>query len=449
MNSQTVNSTPHLENSQPRLLMLTHRFPFPPNRGDRIRTYNILCELSKTFSITLGSLADEPVSELQLDHVNSLCKEVIVVATNRIARLFKSAGSLLQGTSVTESTFASSSLTEKIKQAHQTQPFDCVLVFCSSMFQHVNHPEFQHTPIVVDLIDVDSCKWEQMGQSTMFPKNLIFKREANKLRIVEQMIADTADSICLVSSEEANLFQKVVNAPSEKTFGVCNGVDTDFFQPPETLNNESGLFRLVFTGVMNYAPNVEGVDWFCRHVFPKLRESSEVDVQLDIVGRSPNSTVERLDRIEGVNVVGGVPDMRPFLSSADVAIAPLKLARGIQNKVLEAMAMQLPVVCTPQAAEGIDANGGEHLLISKSAQQWHDALISLANNRDLRTRLGRSARKLVVESYSWSARLAPLVGQLVSLCPSLNNPRTQIPSLPAPIGKTAWPASKQSALPAQ
>ena len=408
-----------MNSTLPRLLMLTHRFPFPPNRGDRIRTYNILREMSANFAITLGSLADEPVSRSQLDHVKALCEEVIVVPTNRAAKLWKAAQSLLKGTSITEEIFGSSLLLKKIKQMQQASPFDCALAFCSSMYPYVNRPEFSGTSVAVDLIDVDSAKWKQMSQESTFPKRLVFKREAKKIQIVEQQIADNADAICLVSSEEANLYQDAIKAHSEKTvLGICNGVDTDYFSPAISKPDQSGEmpFRLVFTGVMNYAPNVEGVEWFCQDVFPKLRDS--VDVEFDIVGRNPNATVKNLDRFDGVNVIGGVPDVRPYLEAADVSIAPLKLARGIQNKVLEAMAMRLPVVCTPQAAEGIDFTDGQDLLVSDTASQWHDVLMMLVRDREMRNRVAASGRKLVVNSYSWPARLTPIVELINSLCPT-------------------------------
>ena len=446
----------HSNDTSPRLLILTHRFPFPPNRGDRIRTYNVLSELSQKFSITLGSLTDEPVTDSQLEHIESLCDEVFVVESGRFSRLWGAARSLLRRTSVTESTFWSSSLAKKVNQAHQSNSFDCALVFCSSMFSYVNRPEFENTGTVVDLIDVDSYKWKQMHQEAIFPKSLVYGREARKVKRVEQQIADTADAICLVSNEEADLFRSIVQAPADKTIaGISNGVDAKFFKPAKakTYKANDEPFRLVFTGVMNYAPNVEAVVWFCQAILPKLQKS--IDVQFDIVGKNPNAVVKKLNQLKGVNVIGAVPDVRPYLSSADVSIAPLKLARGIQNKVLEAMAMQIPVVCTPQAAEGIAAIDGKHLLTSQTADQWHNELVSLAADRDLRTRLAAAGRELMVQSYSWSARLSPMVQLLSSLCPN-ESPAVETaeedlvaPAASFPISALAgshqtWPAQSTS-----
>ena len=169
--------------------------------------------------------------------------------------------------------------------------------------------------------------------------------------------------------------------------------------------------HLVFTGVMNYSPNVSGMEWFCHHVLPELQK--KIDVSLQIVGKSPNAKIQSLGKLNGVEVVGPVPDMRPYLAKADIAISPLKLARGIQNKVLEAMAMERPVVCTTQSAQGIDGDNGTHFVIADTVEDWCRALTDLHSDPDQCQRLSAAARNLVVNSYSWPARLNPIL-QLLS-----------------------------------
>ncbi|TWU29135.1 glycosyltransferase [Novipirellula artificiosorum] len=476
----------------PRLLMLTHRFVYPPNRGDRIRSYNLLRVLSDHYRITLACTADEPVSTADRSHVDTFCESVIVAPLSRGGRLLAAATSAGRGCSLTAGMFHHSGLQKSIESEQRSNPFDAVLVFCSSMFPYVDNPLFKDTRMIVDLVDVDSAKWSQMGQESTWIKRPIYRFEANRVRQLEQRIADRADAVVLVSDREADLFRRCVNT-NTPIIGVSNGVDTDFFVPrhpnaadpkrkrsvksevksvkPEqscsSFTLHSSPFKLLFTGVLDYAPNVEGIDWFCRQVLPTLNasptSSEQVGVQasaaqeqaatqasaaqeqaatqasaaqeqaatqpsavpltpslphsttphlpftLTIVGRRPNAKVQDLATLPGVNLVGEVPDVRPYLHGADIAISPLKLARGIQNKVLEAMASELPVVLTTQSAEGIDAISSQHFVIANTVDQWHTAITELANNKDVRTRMAQAARDLVVNEYSWPARLSEFV----------------------------------------
>ncbi len=194
--------------------------------------------------------------------------------------------------------------------------------------------------------------------------------------------------------------------------GLSNGVDTSYFSPADAaaaggVERVASPLRLVFTGVLDYTPNVEGIDWFCRSVLPEVQR--ELDVELAIVGRRPHPRVLRLAGLGGVDVVGEVPDVRPYLQSAHVAISPLKLARGIQNKVLEAMASGLPVVLTSQSAQGIDARPGVEFAIADSVDQWCGALLSLARDSAARREMGGAARELVVAEYSWDKRISGIV----------------------------------------
>ena len=411
------------------VLFLTHRFPYPPNRGDRIRSYNLLRVLADKYSVTLGCTTDEPIGDSDRQHVEAICEDLLIAPLVRPVRLARGIAAMLAGKSLTEGMFSAPSLASRVKSWQQDKPFDAVVVFCSSMFPYVDHAAFASTPRIVDLVDVDSEKWRQMGSESAFPKSWIYTREARCVRSLEQRIANQASAVTLVSDAEADVYKRTVTA-SCPVVGVSNGVDTDYFRPsddttPPPIDTSSDTssdtpsdrspIRLVFTGVLDYSPNVEGIIWFCRNVLPQLRQES--DVQLQIVGRRPCKRVLELNELAGVEVVGEVPDVRPYLHAADIAIAPLKLARGIQNKVLEAMAAGLPVVLTAQAAEGISATSGAEFLIADSVQQWTRAIAQLAGNRTERLRFGAAARQLALDGYSWPARLSKMdaiVSRLVS-----------------------------------
>ncbi len=408
--------------------MLTHRFPYPPNRGDRIRTYNLLRTLASHFRVTLACTSDEAVSEAQLAHVRPLCEDLCVVELGSLGRLGSAAKSFFWGRSLTEGMFASSALWRRIQSWQHENAFDAVLVVCSSMFPYVDNPAFSSCKTVVDLIDVDSQKWSELSRTSNPIKRWIYRWEANRILNLERRIAHAADAVTLVSDHEAQLFRDTIDI-RVPTHGIANGVDTEYFQPCQadstiqrescsdghdrpTANAASAFTQLVFTGVLNYAPNVDGIAWFCRKVLPRLRQ--RMDVRLNIVGRRPNDVVSSLDKLEGVNVVGEVPDVRPYLKEAEIVISPLLIARGIQNKVLEAMAAGKAVVASPQAAEGIDATIGSHLFVAEQEDDWSKTIEQLADDQQLRKRLGQAARELVLQKYQWSARLQPLIDVIQS-----------------------------------
>ena len=413
-----------------RLLMLTHRFPYPPNRGDRIRTYNLLRALSGRFRVTLGCTTDEAVSEAQLAHVRTLCEDLYVAELSRLTRLCSAAKSFCRGRSLTEGMFASSALARQVKSWQRESTFDAVLVVCSSMFPYVDHPAFAASRRIVDLIDVDSLKWSELSRKSKLIHRWIYAWEANRVLKLERQLARQVTAVVLVSDQEAQLFRDTVDFPVP-THGIANGVDSDYFQPaaggslarqascsqvpPDGTPTAAPTTRLVFTGVLDYTPNVDGIAWFCEQVLPLLRP--RISVHLNIVGRRPSDRVLSLNTLEGVDVVGEVPDVRPYLNDADIAISPLRIARGIQNKVLEAMAMGKAVVASPQAAEGIEAANGSQLLVAEQEDDWIKAIERLAADEQLRKRLEQAGRDLVLQRYQWSARLQPLI-DIIATAPS-------------------------------
>lgn len=380
------------------ILFLTHRAPYPPDKGDRIRAYHLLHHLNRFGSVRLGSLNDEPLSARFDQELARLTHERCIVALNR-SRWLRAIGSLACGRSATEGLFASRILARTVRDWHQTKPFDVAIVYCSSMFPYA-HP--LGIDILFDCVDVDSAKLASYADEAGHAKRWLYRLEQNRLEQLEAYAAEQSRVVLLTTEEEADLFRKVHAV--DNVMAMTNGVDADFFKP---LAAEPIPQSLVFVGVMDYPPNVDAVCWFAEQVWPRLRERFP-QVHFAIVGRDPSERVMRLGSVEGIKVLGAVDDVRPYVAQSMAAIAPLRIARGIQNKVLEAMAMGKPVVVSPEAVGGLHVTPGEHLVVAESPSDWLEALAGLFAEGAKRERMGAAARDFVLKHHCWGSTLSPL-----------------------------------------
>jgi sugar transferase (PEP-CTERM/EpsH1 system associated) len=261
---------------------------------------------------------------------------------------------------------------------------------------------------VIDFCDIDSEKWRQYAEQKSFPMSWLYGYEAKQLLRYERQVARDYDASLFVSAPEAELFRRLAPESSPKIGHFSNGVDTDYFSPDQPHANPyaPGERALVFTGAMDYWPNIDAVKWFAAEVFPTVRQRFP-DARFYIVGSRPAPAVQALAQQPGIVVTGTVPDVRPYIAHAAVAVAPLRIARGVQNKVLEAMAMATPVVVSPQALEGIDAVPGSELVLADEPAAFADACAALLAGQDsANAAIGRAARARVQRQYSWSSNLA-------------------------------------------
>ncbi|MCE9552263.1 MAG: TIGR03087 family PEP-CTERM/XrtA system glycosyltransferase [Planctomycetes bacterium] len=400
-----------LDNS-PRILYLVHRVPYPPNRGDRIRSFHLLKFLSTLGKVDLATLADEPLSDGDRQTLAESCNRVAIFPLAGITRWLRAAAALASGNSATEGLFRSTPLHKTVKQWSREVQYDAVVVFCSSMAPYAMLPELKSARLLVDLVDVDSQKWLDYASTATFPRNRLYALEARRVRQLECQIVERADSVILTSPQEVETLQKF--KPNDKTRSVTNGVDLDYFAPDVVTAATPGAL-CVFVGVLDYRANIDGLQWFCSEVWPEVRRRIP-DATLQIIGRRPTPQVLRLAQIDGVQVIGEVSDVRPYALGAEISIAPLRVARGIQNKVLEAMAMGRPVVATPQALEGLNLVPGEHAIAAGSVEDWVTALERLHRDATERRRLGDAARALVIQRHAWESCLAP-IDALLGLTP--------------------------------
>ncbi len=262
--------------------------------------------------------------------------------------------------------------------------------------------------MVVDLVDVDSDKWRQYGSYAHFPHSLVYRREANSLRNYERMVCERAASVVATTEREAGLVRAI--CPSARVHAIPNGVDRDYFNPDP--GGIAGTVPTVsFTGDMSYFPNEQAVVFFAHQVLPLIRHEIP-ETRFLIVGRQPTRTVLRLQAIEGVEVTGFVPDVRPYLARSHVSVAPFSIAAGIQNKVLEAMAYCLPVVATSRIAQSLAANVAEMVEFGDTPQELASKVVGLLRNPERCRRVGVEGRRRVGAEYDWARSLDRLIALL-------------------------------------
>ena len=385
-----------------RILYLCHRVPCPPDKGDKIRAYHEIRALAQRHRVHLLTLADGPVPDLS--SLESVCEKVEVFPISRPMAYLRSALGSWRPRPLTLSFFESAALHQRVGElARQEERFDVVVAYSSSMAPYAE--PFAGVPAVLDMVDVDSAKWEQYSRFASPSGRLVYGLEARRLQAYEATLAGKFESIVLATGNETRQLQGF--APAARAVTIPNGVDLDFFQPLDLPKAESPT--LVFTGQMDYFANVDGMVHFARHVFPRLRQRF-AGLELLIVGRSPAPAVKALGDLPGVMVTGAVGDVRPFLSRAWVFVAPLRIAQGVQNKVLEAMASHLPVVCSDRVMAGLsdgEFRHGRDLLVAANDTEMEEHIASLlaSGGAEMRERLAEHARRRLVAAYRWSTNM--------------------------------------------
>jgi sugar transferase (PEP-CTERM/EpsH1 system associated) len=292
-----------------------------------------------------------------------------------------------------------------VKASLQQHPIDKVLVYSSSMAQYVDTDSAALLHRVIDFVDIDSDKWQQYADKASGIKRWFYNREARLLQQYEIAICQRFNASLFVSEDEANAFRQLLPAALQsKVHSLLNGVDTAFFNPaltPAAISLPQQY--IVFTGAMDYWANVDAVCWFCQHVWPRLKQL-QPELQFLIVGGKPSTAVRALAQQPGVVVTGRVEDIRPYIQQACFAVAPMLIARGIQNKVLEAMAMNKAVVCSAMAMEGINAPANANTLSADGAEAFSAACLNLLQQPVSRC----DNRQWILDNFTWPHTLAKL-----------------------------------------
>ncbi len=388
------------------LLYLVHRIPYPPNKGDKIRSYNILRYLSQFYEIYLGTFIDTPEDLQYQEKVSSYCIQSHFEEINPRLCKIKSLTGFLSGQALSIPYYSSNTMQQWVDKVIKENDIKTVLAFSSPMAQFVMEKDSLHK--VMDFIDIDSDKWKQYSQSHKGLMGHIYAREAEYLFHYEKQIADKFDASTFVSNKEAAHFKQLINNQKNTVSGVSNGIDFAYFDPDLDHEMPYPIDKkiLVFVGAMDYWANCDAVIWFAETIFKKLHQLDN-NYQFYIVGSNPAKSVQKLAQQAGVFVTGRVDDVRPYIAHAFISVAPLRIARGIQNKVLEAMAMNKVVIATENAMEGIEINDEIAACVEDSVDGQVKIIQDIAREGNA-LQLGESLRQWVKNKYQWDAVLEPL-----------------------------------------
>ena len=382
------------------ILFLAHRLPWPPDRGDKIRSWNLLRHLCGLARVHVLAFADD-AAELAMAETLRGQVASLHVELRSVSRARGLIAALMTGRPASVAMFASAPMHRAVARLLREADIGTIFAFSGQMAQFV--PEGCAQRFVMDFVDVDSEKFGAYAAKASSVMRLLYRREHAKLAVFEQAVARRADASLFVSEAEAGLFRSLSGLGADRVIAVENGIDLDQLQP---MPRERDASRILFTGQMDYPPNVEAVTGFAERVFPAIRAACP-DAEFVIVGRNPTAAVKALGTQPGIVVTGAVPEVGPWLASASVVVAPLEIARGVQNKVLEAMAMARAVVASPAAAEGIDAQDGRDLIVA-DGDAMAAAVVGLLRDPVAADRIGAAARTRVEARYRWCERLRPL-----------------------------------------
>lgn len=377
-----------------RVLFLSHRFPYPPTFGSRVRAFNTIIRLTRQgHEVTVIAPARSSTEAREAAGIAEHCHAYQALEVGRYAQLVKAAITLPTPIAASEAYFHSTQMQREVARLLAARSVDAVVAHCSSI-GHVA-AQADGLPKLLDFCDVDSRKWLDYAAFKPWPLALAYRWESLRLARAERRLAARYGRVTVATRGELQALKEVGVTANADWF--ANGVDTTFFAPAAGAYDSKCI---TFVGRMDYFPNEQCMVDFCADVWPRLQARGP-RLRLQIVGAAPTAAVRRLGELPGVTVTGSVPDVRPYVQGSALTIAPLKIARGTQNKILESMAMGVPVICSPIAAAGVDAEPGEHLRVARSADEWIDQVLAVCGDARLRNRLAEAGRARVQSHHTW------------------------------------------------
>ncbi len=377
------------------ILYLSHRFPYPPQNGGKIRSFNMIRHLhAQGHRVTVCSPVRSAVEAEEGAAIAPFCTSWEMAPVRDSVQALRMLANLPLTTPSSMGYFHSSRLKRRVHELLARQHWDLIVVHCSSVAPYVEH--VRDVPKILDFCDMDSQKWLEYAHYKPFPLSLGYRLEGRKLAAAERRLARRFDLSTVTTRAEWETLADFGAGAATDWFPM--GVDADYFSPAE---DDYDADTISFIGRMDYYPNVECMVRFCSETWPLLKARRPA-LKLLIVGADPTPEARRLGELPGVTVTGSVPDVRPFVRRSALMVAPLKIARGTQNKILEAMAMGVPVVTSSVAVGGVDAHAPAHLLVADTPGDICDAVLRVIEQPDERRRLSLAGRERVLSHHSWA-----------------------------------------------
>ena len=414
-------------NDAPEILLLAHRIPYPPDKGDKIRSWRLLRHLADHYRVHLAAFVDDERDFAHADFLSGLCESCALIPLDPVRARFRSLSGFLSGEPLSFAYYRDRAMSEAVDEMRR-RPLSFEIAFSSTMAPYIATPVGER-PRIVDLCDADSEKWRQYAPTSGFPMSLVYGREGEKLAAAETAIVNWADHSFAISEAEAAIFNERADAARDVDWWI-NGVDSSYFNPQGEFVGDAEPADVVFVGAMDYRANIDAVLFFVREVWPLVRKEKP-DASFVIVGANPTPEIQRLDGEAGVRVKGRVDDVRPWIAASTLSVAPLRIARGVQNKVLEAMAMEKPIVATTDAATGISCTNGEDLFIADEPGEFARAVLALLDAPARRKEIGAAARQRILKDYDWGQVMKRLDAALPSRAPGQSSPSRSSKSLNA------------------
>lgn len=408
------------------LLFLAHRLPFPPNKGDKIRSFHLLKHLARGHVLHVGAFIDDAADLPHVTALQAMCSQLHTETIAPRSRKLLSLRALATGEALSVAYYRSAAMQRWVDDTIARHGITKAVVFCSTMAQYLDrHPGVRR---IVDLVDVDSAKWSEYAPRHRWPMSWLYRREARTLLDFEARVVAAADRSLLVTPAEVALFESLAPMQMGRVEALPNGVDVDFFNPANAGANPYavGVKPVVFTGAMDYWPNIDAARWFADEVMPRIR-AVEPAAHFFVVGMNPAPAVRELEKTGFVTVTGRVDDVRPWVAHAACAVAPLRVARGIQNKVLEAMAMARPVAVWHTLAASLDASPGRDF-VTADASSYAERVLTLFDPARAQA-IGDAARARIEKVYRWDSALAALDAWLDAPAPARSTPHGSTPDV--------------------
>ncbi len=390
------------------IMFLAHRIPYPPDKGDKIRSWNILKHIAERTTVHLGAFVDDPADMEHLPMLRKLCGgDVKLIPISKRKRWQRMAGGYLRGEALSLAVYRDSAMAGWTKDLVRRRRISGIFCFSGQVAPYALQHLTGGRKTVMDFVDLDSEKFRDYATDASGWRQRIYGREAKLLLAFEKFMARQFGSSLFVTEEEAATFRKLAGSWAHTVKVIGNGVDHAGFNPATPPVKLGPGPIILFTGAMDYKPNMDAVTWFAGTAWPMVR-ARYPSANFVIAGANPAAEVQKLHGKDGLIVTGRVPAMQPYLSAADVVVAPLRIARGVQNKILEALAMAKPTVATGVAHRGLKAVPGEHMMVADEPTDIARAVLDLLGDPARRIAMGTAARRHVIEQYDWSACLEPL-----------------------------------------